>query len=430
MGLSLTTVFAQDNTKGYYKDLFVDGGINLTSRDDLPAAEKLELKIESFLASKHKSRDTSAYNAIDTLFQRSIIGGYAYDENGILLYPDGSPRFRCIFMNGGSAGTHGRSLGPEARNAIRDFVRAGGSYVGSCAGMFIGSKGVKGDSLVKYTTSYLGIWPGYTISTGVKKNRMDLVIEKKAGILKYADFGGDHRVDSVYHNGGGFAVTDVEWPEGTEILARYDIKGRTDLKPLRDIQMQPAIWAWKANEQSGRVILCGSHPEFVKDGERRDLEQTLFQYAMEGNGQPTLKAELLSGQKRQMYCSTADRHPAFTRIGDRQYHHFAVQVPKDAAKVTLKLQPKEGWNNFDLFLMARYDEFAYLDNATYKSTEPGAEQTITIENPPKGTLYLSVFCNTTVDAHQTVYGTQYTGRIDVLNGVPYSIVALVEENKK
>ena len=80
--------------------------------------------------------------------------------------------------------------------------------------------------------------------------------------------------------------------------------------------------------------------------------------------------------------------------------------------------------------MARYDEFAYLDNATYKSVEPGAEQTITIENPPKGTLYLSVFCNTTVDAHQTVYGTQYTGRIDVLNGVPYSIVALVEENKK
>ncbi|MBQ2595866.1 MAG: hypothetical protein II578_04285 [Bacteroidaceae bacterium] len=420
------TLVAQDNTQGYYKDLFVDGGINLTSDDKLPAAQKLELHTESFLCSPHKSQDTTAYNAADTLFQRTLIGGYVFDENGILLYPDGAPRFRCIFMNGGSAGAHGRSLGAEARNAIRDFVRAGGSYVGSCAGMFIGSKGVKGDSLVKYTANYLGIWPGYTISTGVKKNRMDLVIEKKAGILRYADFGGDHRVDSVYHNGGGFAVTGVDWPEGTEILARYDVAGRTDLTPARDIQMQPAIWGWKENEHTGRVILCGSHPEFVKDGERRDLEQSLFQYAMEGNGMPRLKGELLSGQTRQMYCTTADRTPAFTRIGDRQYHHFALQVPKDASRVTITLNPKEGWGDYDLYLMANNERFAYQDNAQYKSTESGAEQKLTIEKPRKGTLYVSVFCNTTVDTVETAWGTQYTGRLDVLNGVPYNITAVVE----
>ena len=422
--MSCGMLHAQDNSKGYYKDLFVDGGISLTSRDKLPAAERLGMQVESFLCSKHKSRDTSAYNAADTMLQRTLLGGYVYDENGILLYPDGAPRFRMIFMNGGSAGTHGRSLGPAARNAIRAFVRAGGSYVGSCAGMFIGSKGVKGDSLVKYTTSYIGVWPGYTISTGVIANRMDLVIEKKAGILKYADFGGDRRVDSVYHNGGGFAVTNVDWPEGTEVLARYDIKGRTDLKPKRDIQMQPAIWAWKENDQTGRVILCGSHPEFVKDGERRDLEQSMFQYAMEGNGLPTLKGELLSGQTRLMYCTTADRTPAFTCIGDRQYHHFALQVPKDAGRVTVTLKPKPGWGDFDLYLMGTYDEFAYLDNAEYKSTEPGATQTLTIENPRRSTLYLSVFCNTTVDTVETKWGTQYTGRLDVLNGVPYGITAI------
>ncbi|MCR4921020.1 MAG: hypothetical protein K5945_04840 [Bacteroidaceae bacterium] len=404
----------------------MDGGINLTSRDDLPAAQKLELLSESFLCSSHKGKDTTAYNTMDTLFQRTIFGGYIYDENGVLLYPDGGPRFRMIFMNGGSANSHGRSLGSAARNAIRDFVRAGGSYVGSCAGMFVGSKGVKGDSLAKYTANYLGVWPGYTVSTGVIKNRMDLVIEKKAGILKYCDFGGDHRVDSVYHNGGGFAVTDVDWPEGTEILARYDIKGRTDLKPSRDIQMQPAIWAWKQNESTGRVILCGSHPEFVKEGERRDLEQSLFQYAMEGNGTPALKGELLSGQTRQMYCTTADRTPAFTRIGDRQYHHFAIQVPKDAGSMTIRLKPKEGWTNYDLYLFANYDDFAYQDNAEYKNVESGAEKTITFENPRKGKLYISVFCNTTVDTVQTPWGTQYCGRLDVLNGVPYNITAIVK----
>lgn len=420
---ALTGIKAQDNAKGYYKDLFVDGGINLTSRMDLPAAQELGLQMEGFLSSKHKGKDTTAYNEMDTLYQRTLIGGYVFDENGLLLYPDGAPRFRFIFMNGGSAASHGRSLGPESRNAIRDFIRAGGSYVGSCAGMFIGSKGVKGDSLVKYTNAYLGVWPGYTISTGVIKNRMDLVIEKKAGILKYADFGGDHRVDSVYHNGGGFAVTNVDWPEGTEVLARYDIKGRTDLKPSRDIQMQPAIWAWKESEKTGRVILCGSHPEFVKEGERRDLEQSMFQYAMEGNGTPTLKGKLLSGQTRLMYCTTGDRTPAFTRIGDRQYHHFAIDVPKDAENVTIQLKPKNGWYNFDLYLFANYDEFAYQDNATYKNIEAGAEKTITVDNPRKGTLYISVFCNTTVDTIETPWGTQYTGRLDVLNGVPYGIVA-------
>ena len=37
-GTVANTLSAQDNTKGYYKDLFVDGGITLTSRNDLPAA--------------------------------------------------------------------------------------------------------------------------------------------------------------------------------------------------------------------------------------------------------------------------------------------------------------------------------------------------------------------------------------------------------
>ena len=150
----------------------------------------------------------------------------------------------------------------------------------------------------------------------------------------------------------------------------------------------------------------------------------MFQYAMEGNGLPTLKGELLSGQTRLMYCTTADRTPAFTCIGDRQYHHFALQVPKDAGRVTVTLKPKPGWGDFDLYLMGTYDEFAYLDNAEYKSTEPGATQTLTIENPRRGTLYLSVFCNTTVDTVETKWGTQYTGRLDVLNGVPYGITAI------
>ena len=67
----------------------------------------------------------------------------AIDENGILLYPDGAPRFRVVYMNGGRAKAHGGTLGEQGRKNYRMFVANGGGYVGSCAGAFIASLGTK-----------------------------------------------------------------------------------------------------------------------------------------------------------------------------------------------------------------------------------------------------------------------------------------------
>ena len=42
-------VWAQNkNSKGYYKDVFMDSGVNLTSRQDLPAARYLGLDWEVY----------------------------------------------------------------------------------------------------------------------------------------------------------------------------------------------------------------------------------------------------------------------------------------------------------------------------------------------------------------------------------------------
>lgn len=411
-----------DNTKGFYKDLFVDGGINVSSRDYLPSARYLRLEWESFLCTAQKGPDTTAYSAIDTLMQRQFIVGNPLDENGALLFPDGQPRFRMVFMNGGAAARHGRSLGEDGRNRYCEYVRNGGSYVGDCAGMFLGSRAVKGDSALKYLDAYLGIWPGLTRSTGLETSQTNLTIDDKAPLLRYYDFGGDHHVDSVYHNGGGYAVTDTLWPEGTEILARYEVRGR-DLKLKRDIQDLPAIWAYKADERTGRVILCGSHPEFVGSGEKLDLMLSMVKYAMDGTVAPRLKGELIKGQKREMYKTTHDADPDFTAIGDRQYHHFMVDVPKGADTLRIALKPKPGTVNFDLFLLAQPREYAYLESATYKHVGAGCNKTLIIPQPKAGRFYVSVFCNTTVESVQTPFGTQYSGRLDVLNGVPYSITA-------
>lgn len=417
---------AQDNAKGYYKDLFIDGGIKLTSSSNLPSARYLGLSVEAFTSSSHKSNGKSAYNMIDTLRQHQVFGGSPIDENGVLLFPDGSPRFRMIYVNGGGAASHGRSLGEEGRARIREYIRNGGSYIGSCAGAFVASRAVKGDSALKYTDAYIGIWPGLTISTGIHNSQTRLNLDNDSPLLKYYDFGNRGYVDSVYHNGGGYGVTDTDWPKGTEILARYDIQGRTDLKLKRNIQDFPAIWGQKADEHSGRVIMCGSHPEFVRTGEKLELMCAMVRYALDGNGTPKLKGTLKNGEERKMYCFTHDNNPDFTAIGDKQYHHFALNVPKDTKKVTLTLKPKAGYANFDLFLLAHPQKYAYLGEAKYKNMGTGSEKTLVINQPNAGTLYLSVLCNTTVETINTPYGTEYTGRVDVLNGVPYSITATIE----
>ena len=51
----------------------------------------------------------------------------------------------------------------------------------------------------------------------------------------------------------------------------------------------------------------------------------------------------------------------------------------------------------------------------------GIDKVLTVIRPKAGTLYVSVYCNTTVDTIRTPWGYQYTGRTDVLNGVPYKI---------
>ena len=284
LGLALLNALPGMAQRGYYKDIFMDGGISVSSRTTLPSATALNLTMDYLTCSPHKLNGKSAYNAADSLFQLELLGGNAMDENGILLYPDGQPRFRMIFMNGGGAARHGASLGDAGRENIRTFIRNGGSYVGSCAGAFLTSKGALGkDGNIYHTDCYLGIWPGHTLSTALSDSRTNLILDSKSPLLEYYDFGGDCRVDSVYHNNGCYALPDSAWPKQTEVLLRYDTQGR-ELK--REIDGQAAVWAYKANEHAGRVIACGSHPEGNSSGEKLDLMCAMVRYALDGNGTP------------------------------------------------------------------------------------------------------------------------------------------------
>lgn len=410
-----TVVLEQNN--GYYKELFMDGGIALTSRRTLPAADVLGLRMEFFASAKGDK-----ISVADTLKQQQIFCGYSEDSNGWLLYPDGAPRYRAIYVNGGSAAKHAISLTEKGRASIQAFVAAGGSYVGTCAGAFIASAGSKKrDKGVTHTQKYLHLWPGIMHSTHLLKSRTPLRIERKSPLLRYYNFGGDFVVDSVRHNGGGYALGDLQGtlPEKTEVLARYIFKDNNKVQ----IDNKPAIWAYKGGENSGRAVLIGSHPEAIKRGERLELMSAALLYAMDGNAKPQIKGVLTPNQVREMCLKSEDKQPEFTRIGDRQYHHFELSVPKHCQRLVVSLKGYEGEDNFDLTLCAKAGEIAFTNNTQWRVEGKGCNKELVIEKPKAGKWFISVLCTTAVGSFVNEFGTTYLGRTDVLNGVPYSVKA-------
>ena len=386
--------------QAYYMDVFLDAGIGLDSMKSLPAAKYLNLSLQGIAFSYSK------YSAEDMALQEAIISGDSMDSNGRLLYPDGQPRYRLLYVIGGDSIVHGSSLGETGLKNIRTFVENGGCFVGSCAGAFLASNGYDGH---EDYAKYLSIWPGMMRHSGLRDTYTGMFIEENSPMLQYFDFGRDHYVDSVRHNFGGYAENT---PEGTEVLARYDTPSR------KSVHQTPSVWAYKSSLQSGRVVLTGSHPEIVSVGERRDLTAAMLQYAMDGRGTTSLKGFLKNGVKREMIKTTEDNDPAFTRIGDLQVHHFVTYIPSDAKNIQVELTSS---SSCDLVLRLGLDSYAFSDVAEYQSSVTGPNQRLYLTSIREGYCFISVQCLSTVTVQSADYGQEYHGNTEVLNGIPYTI---------
>ena len=386
--------------QSFYKDVFLDAGIGLTSRKSLASAEYLGLSLEGMSFSY--SNATSAEYAL----QDAIVSGDSDDSNGRLLYPDGQPRYKLIFVNGGNSTTHGHSIRKQGLEIIRTFVKNGGSYVGTCAGAFLASNGY--DTNTDYPF-YLSIWPGIMNHTGLANVYTGMTIEEDSPLLKYYCFGGDYYVENIRHNTGGYPV---DLPAGTEILARYDYPKK------KSVHMQPSIWAYKESPKTGRIIQEGSHPEEVPDGEQRDLTAAMMLYAMDGVGVASIKGFLKNGAIRVMDKKTSDNNPDYTRIGDLQTHHFAAYIPSDARNIRVEMSSS---SNCDFILMMNQGTYAFSGSAEYKSSSVGARQQLSFPTLREGLWFIAVQCLTTVTVKETDYGQEYSGKTEVLNGIPYKI---------
>ncbi|MFT4690846.1 MAG: cyanophycinase [Limisphaerales bacterium] len=389
---------SEHRAEGFYKDIFMDGGVNLSSRKQLPAAESLGLSYE-------------LYAGKDADKQRALISGSAWDENGVLLYPDGQPRFRLIYVNGGGATAHGKSIEKSGRNVFRKFFANGGSYSGSCAGSFLSGRNT--DKKTPPRLGYLHIFPYNTLNTGMKKARVGHVIPHGSPLLDYHDFGGDYYVSNIYHNNGNWlALKDVEEMKDVEVLATYDIP---DQRPHEGA----AIWAYKKRETEGRVLNIGSHPEGITSGERLDLTEACFNYALEGVGTPQSKGRLKNGVVRKMNQQTSDNDPAHTRIGDLQYHHFDFQIENEATDIELELQGQRG---FEFAIYLNEGEPAFRSNADHANVAAGNSKRLQAQVTP-GHWFVSVECTTRIEAELDVTRGffNYLGNTAVLNGASYEI---------
>ncbi len=378
--------------RGYYKDVFMDGGYYLTHRTTLPVTSYLGWTME-YISSSEKA------------VLRDVINGDDVDPNGALLYPDGEPRFRMIYVNGGKSIEHGEGLGSTGRSRISSFVKKGGAYVGTCAGAILACKGVDSE---KTTSELINIWAGHVYHTGMSDTETDLTVVKDCPLLKYYDFGGDKLIKSVRHNGGVYmSQTDYTPPSSTEILLKYkNANSKSEGKV--------ACWAYKPGKIGGRRVLIGSHPEGVTSGERRDLFAAMCRYATDGNGFAESKATLAKGSLRHMNQSSEEYAP----IGDGQYHFFTVNIPEGATDIRIYLQSEYSGN---LFLALRKAGSAWLTDADYLLVQPGASKTLRLDTLQAGDWSLSVFCPDLPKASVSNGRYNYSGNTIPVKGVEYSI---------
>ena len=389
-------LISDEPNRVFYKDVFLDAGVSLTTRKTLSAFTSLGYTVEGVSCSEMK----------DTAWQNTIIGGSSIDQNGRLLYPDGQPRYRILFVNGGKATGHGQSLREDCRQRMRDFVHNGGSYVGTCAGAFFASSG---NISLPNNEYYLHIWPGYCVQTGLKNSMTNFYIDNDSPLLKYNLLGSDKQLLNVQHNGGCYPF---ELVDGTMILSRYDYPA------LPSMHKKTSTWAYKRDQQSGMVVMTGSHPEKATEGPRLKYTEAMLLYAADNMGVTPVKAVLRNGQPVVMDKATADNCPERTMIGDLQCHHFALYIPKDAMDITLSVSSSV---NASMCLRLNRGALAFPDAKTYQSPVSSASPSLFFSTLREGLYYVSVQNLTTVDVTEVERGQKYSGRTDVLNGVPYTI---------
>jgi len=450
----------RNSREGYVADILFDGGsgVTATKPSDVPAVAMLGYSVENLYDGKQTSK-----------VMTGVYEGDLRDDNGLLLYPDREPRYRLMMVFGGNTRNHVAAVGKEGAKNIHDFWANGGGYCGSCAGAWCAQRknfntcklsqhgAVTGGGRVSLTLPD-GKTPlmhcvtpdGEDPATWYWKEEKPLPRSPVADL--YPEGFGDHKVFGFRMAGGPKVVPWDSWDEHAEALFLYDItlvlegedkeaffkamddpfdisdplgllRNRLPESNSRQVKSQnaAAVWAYKTGDTCGRSVLSGGHPENdTKIGEMRYVMASIFRYSHSGFGRHTVKAALADGVARRMDDNDS---PGHEKIGDKQYHHFTIEVPERTPSLEVVLDGTK----HDMNLYAKRGDFAFKGERGVVSAANGADsdETLVVENPEAGTWYIGVKCNTGIRTNATYpkLFKNYTGRYELLNGLAYSIRA-------
>ena len=453
----------RNSTEGYVADIFFDGGSSVTATKprDVPAVAMLGYTVENLYDGKQT--------------QRTIVGvhdGDLQDDNGLLLYPDREPRYRLMMVFGGNTRNHVSVVGKAGAANIHDFWTNGGGYCGSCAGAWCAQRknfntcnlsqhgAVAGGGRISLTLPD-GNTPLRHCVTPDGDDRKTWYWKEEAPLPRspvadlYPEAFADYKVFGYRMNGGPKVVPWESWNQYAEALFLYDLTMALDgpdkdafFKAMKDpldysdplrllrnrlptansrqikTQNAAAVWAYKKGDTCGRAVLSGGHPETdTKIGESKYVMASIFKYAHSGFGRHSVKAALTDGVVRRMDDNNTAGHE---KIGDKQYHHFTIDVPPNAPSLRIVLTG----TRHDMNLYAKRGDFAFKGERDVLSAAngPGSDETLTIKNPDAGTWFIGVKCNTGIQVNATnpKLFSNYTGRYELLNGLAYSIMATAE----
>ncbi len=387
---------AEAKLEGFYCDVFQDEGTQIGGSDMKKNCDYIGYTMEHLNISQNNSTNRKK--------QLEVIEKCDHDDNGYLLYPDNQPRFAIIYYHGGSM-SHSRDLGEEGRKRIRTHYYNGGSQFGSCAGSYMLATYFRG----RYQETYFRIWKGGMDGPNVSRTPINKIINASSPFIGYMDFKAGDVVKSVFHNNGG-SVDTTEMPEGTRICAMHNSSS---------LKGYGAIWAWKDNDTTGRVLGITGHPEGNSSTDQKRYMGACMLYITDHLGKPKVKGTLSNGGIVEMTKGTKDDDPLRTKIGDKQYHHFTLEC-ETAKNVEITVAGEEG---YDFHVFVAKDTAAFRGNAEYADSSSGHAKKLTIPILESGKWYVGVKLNNTVSTSSGTLFPKYTGDLKMLNGISYTIEA-------
>lgn len=155
--------------------------------------------------------------------------------------------FDCLVMPGGGGFERYTDWGEEGCAKIREFVRNGGAYIGTCAGESVLLNEEKRIRMIPFKGD--GVWPRGGLSAQLElTSRFEELTGVKAG----------KRVVR-YHNGPVTLPTEAVPDCKAEVIATFDCDGKPEQDAKSPMRGKPAaIWA---EYGKGRMFIFAVHPE-------------------------------------------------------------------------------------------------------------------------------------------------------------------------